>query len=108
VWSAVNVRRATALAERGRMNGAGRAAFEARREGKVGVYSYEQCREQLEEPYASLLKKNEAASAFFEAQPPSYRKRAGWWVVSAKAEATRLSRLEKLIDACARSRRLDD
>ena len=59
-----------------------------------------------QEPYAGLLKKNTAASTFFEAQPPSYRKVVGWWIVSAKKEETRLQRLQKLTDACARGKRL--
>jgi len=40
---------------------------------------------------------NRAAAAFFSAQTPSYRKKAIWWAVSAKQEATRLRRLEQLI-----------
>ena len=45
-----------------------------------------------------LCKANKAAWEFFEAQPPSYRKIAFWWVVSAKKEETRL-RLDKLIES---------
>ena len=89
-----------------RMCPAGIKAFAARLENKSGIYSYEQRRDQLEEPYAGLLKKNEAAWTFFEAQPPGYRKVLGWWIVSAKQEATRMSRLKILIDACARKERL--
>jgi uncharacterized protein YdeI (YjbR/CyaY-like superfamily) len=60
----------------------------------------------LVEPYASKLKKHKRASAFFDAQPPSYRKVVTWWIVSAKQEATRLKRLAKLIEASALGRRL--
>ena len=52
------------------------------------------------------MKRNEAASKFFDAQPPSYRKKLGWWVVSAKKEETRLLRLQKLIEESARGRRI--
>jgi uncharacterized protein YdeI (YjbR/CyaY-like superfamily) len=45
-------------------------------------------------------------ATLFEAQPPSYRKAVGWWVVSAKKEETRLKRLENLIEASARGRRV--
>ena len=69
----------------------------ARRENKSGVYSYEQRRDELEEPYAGILEKNKEAWSFFQSQPPSYRKAAGWWVISAKKEETRLKRLETLI-----------
>jgi uncharacterized protein YdeI (YjbR/CyaY-like superfamily) len=104
VWSAVNIKRAQALIQQGRMEAAGLEAFQARRENKSGIYSYEQRREQLEEPYNRLLKKNKAAWDFFQAQPPSYRKAVGWWVISAKKEETRLKRLEKLIEDSALGR----
>ncbi|MGH7938329.1 MAG: YdeI/OmpD-associated family protein, partial [Chthoniobacterales bacterium] len=61
---------------------------------------------ELEEPYGSLLGENDAASEFFRAQPPSYRKAISWWIVSAKREVTRQKRLQKLIDESARGRRL--
>ena len=105
-WSAVNIARARALAREGRMKLAGRKAFEARREHRYGIYSYEQRRDRLEEPYASLLKKNAAAWSFFEAQPPSYRKAVGWFVVSAKKEETRLKRLDRVIEHSAAGRRV--
>jgi uncharacterized protein YdeI (YjbR/CyaY-like superfamily) len=106
IWSAVNIARVKALAAEKRMRPAGVTAFAARRENKSGIYSYEQRRDRLEEPYAGLLKKNKAPWTFFEAQPPSYRKIIGWWVVSAKKDETRMDRLKKLIDACARGERL--
>lgn len=45
-----------------------------------------------------------AAWAFWQAQPPSYQKGAAWWVVSAKKDETRRSRLATLIDDCANGR----
>ena len=106
IWSAVNIRRVKVLTEEGRMRPAGLKAFAARLENKSGVYSYEQRRDQLEEPYAGLLKANKKAWAFFQAQPPYYRKTLGWWIVSAKREDTRLARLKTLADACAKGERL--
>lgn len=106
IWSAVNIRRVEALTNESRMLPAGLRAFAARKENKSGIYSYEQRRAELEEPYESLLRENEAAWEFFRAQPPSYRKALSWWVTSAKQEATRQKRLQKLIEECARGRRL--
>lgn len=106
IWSAVNLRRVRQLADQGLMRPAGLMAFEARRENRSGIYSYEQRRDRLEEPYASMLKKHKAAWAFFQAQPPGYRKVTGWWVVSAKKEETRLKRLDALIELSARGRRI--
>ena len=106
VWSAVNIRRVQVLTKEGRMQPAGKKAYQARRENKSGIYSYEQRRAQLETPYDRLLQENQAAWEFFQAQPPGYRKVVSWWVISAKLEATRLKRLEKLIEASARGRRI--
>ena len=106
IWSSVNIKHATALTDERRMRPAGAKAFAARRENKSGIYSYEQRREKLEEPYNSMLKKDKAAWDFFQAQPPGYRKMVGWWIISAKKEETRLKRLEKLIEQSARRKRL--
>jgi len=106
IWSAVNIARVAVLTKQKRMRPTGVAAFAARRENRSGIYSYEQRRDALEEPYASRLSKNRRASVFFDAQPPSYRKLMGWWIVSAKKEETRLARLEKLIEASARGERI--
>lgn len=103
-WSAVNVRRIEALEDEGRLQPAGRKAFEARLAEKSGTYSYEQLHGELVEPYAGMLRRNKAAWAFFQAQPPWYRKKAGWWVASAKKEETRLKRLAKLAEESAMGR----
>jgi uncharacterized protein YdeI (YjbR/CyaY-like superfamily) len=105
-WSKVNIRRVEALIEAGRMRPAGLAAYEARTEFKSGTYSYEQRPLEMPEPYAGLMKKNQAAWSFFQSQPPGYRKMMSWFVVSAKRDETRLTRLEKLIDYCARGERI--
>ena len=106
IWSAVNIRRMNELLAEGRVLPLGKEAFAARRENRSGIYSYEQRRDRLEEPYASLLKKNRKAWTFFEAQPAGSRKVMGWYVVSATKEETRLSRLKTLMDACERGKRL--
>jgi uncharacterized protein YdeI (YjbR/CyaY-like superfamily) len=102
IWSAVNIRRIEELTRGGRMRPAGVMAFEARRETHSRVYSYEQKHEGLSEPYACLLRKSKAAWKFFEARGLWYRKKASWWVMSAKKEETRAARLAKLIAASAR------
>lgn len=103
VWSAVNIKRVGELERQGLMKPSGLEAFAARRENRSGIYSYEQRTADLPEEYRRLVKKNKSAWKFFEAQPPSYRKAANWWVLSAKKEETRLKRLDKLIDYSARS-----
>ena len=102
IWSAVNIRRAEELTRAGRMRRAGVKAFEARSETRSRVYSYEQKHEGLSEPYAGALRKNFAAWKFFESRGTWYRKKASWWVMSAKKEETRTTRLAKLAAASAR------
>jgi uncharacterized protein YdeI (YjbR/CyaY-like superfamily) len=106
IWSATNIKRAKELARQKQMRPIGLKAFAARIENKSGVYSYEQRNTQLKQPYAKLLKKNEAAWKFFETQPPSYRKMIGWWIISARKEQTRMARLAKLISESVKGRRM--
>jgi uncharacterized protein YdeI (YjbR/CyaY-like superfamily) len=105
-WSAVNIKRAGELSEQGLMQTAGLKAFQAREENRSGIYSYEQRSPELPDHYGKKLKKNLAAWKFFRAQPPSYRKAANWWVVSAKKEETRLKRLDDLIQHSAHGQRI--
>ena len=106
IWSAINIKHAKELVRQKQMRPAGLTAFAARIENKSGIYSYEQRSTELSQPYANLLKKNEAAWNFFEKQPPSYRKMIGWWIISAKREETRMARLAKLISESAKGKRL--
>jgi uncharacterized protein YdeI (YjbR/CyaY-like superfamily) len=106
IWSAINMRRARALAKEKRMRPAGLEAFAARQENKIGVYSYEKRPAGLVEPYRSVLKKNRKAWAFYEAQPGSYKRAACWWILSAKKEETRRQRLARLVELSAGGRRI--
>jgi uncharacterized protein YdeI (YjbR/CyaY-like superfamily) len=108
IWSGVNIKRVQSLIEQGQMQPAGLKAYQARRENKSGIYSYEQRSAELEEPYHRLLKKNKDAWGFFQAQPASYRKAINWWIISAKKEETRLNRLEKLTVYSAQGQRLPE
>jgi uncharacterized protein YdeI (YjbR/CyaY-like superfamily) len=101
IWSAVNVSRVEVLTAEGRMRSAGLAAFALRRENRSGVYSFEQRSVELPAAYAARLAEHAAAEEFFGSRPPSYRKAAIWWVVSAKQEATREKRLATLIELSA-------
>jgi uncharacterized protein YdeI (YjbR/CyaY-like superfamily) len=103
-WSAVNIKRVEELERRGLMQTAGRRVYEARREDQSRTYGYEQRPPQLPDALARLLRRNNAAWAFFQTQPPSYRKVASWWVISAKKEETRLRRLRQLIADSAQGR----
>ena len=104
IWSGVNIARAKALIAAGLMQPAGMKAFAARRRNKSGIYSYEQRPQTLPEPYRRSLRQHPGAWRHFQAQTPSYRRAATWWVISAKKEETRLIRLERLRELCARQR----
>jgi uncharacterized protein YdeI (YjbR/CyaY-like superfamily) len=105
IWSLVNVRHVEALVAEGRMMPAGLAAFEARPENRSG-YSFEQRSVDFPEPFVTMLREHAAAFAFWEKQPPSYRKAAAWWVISAKQDATRHRRMQSLLDYHANSERI--
>jgi uncharacterized protein YdeI (YjbR/CyaY-like superfamily) len=107
VWSSINIKRVAELSKDGLMKPAGIKAFEARKENKSGIYSYEQRKAELDEPYEKRLRQNEKAWKFFQAQSPAYRKMVYWWIVSAKKEETRLQRLAKLIELSAKSKKIE-
>lgn len=107
VWSKRNIERARELIEEGRMTPAGRKAFEARREDRSSLYSYERGHEPALDPaYERELRGNRDAWSFFEASAPSYRRAAIHWVMSAKREETRRRRLATLAEDSARGRRV--
>ncbi|MGH2547134.1 MAG: YdeI/OmpD-associated family protein [Actinomycetota bacterium] len=105
-WSERNVKRARELIELGLMAPAGLRAFEARRDNLIGIYSYEQRPRELPATYARPFRANARAWKAWRAMPPSYRKAATWWVMSAKRKETRERRLVTLIETTARGERI--
>jgi uncharacterized protein YdeI (YjbR/CyaY-like superfamily) len=104
-WSAINIANVERLRAEGRMRPAGEAAFARRRDDKTAIYSYEQRKNpQLEPEEQAQLEANADAWAYFSARPPSYRKPAIWWVISAKKPETRARRLATLIADSAAGR----
>jgi uncharacterized protein YdeI (YjbR/CyaY-like superfamily) len=98
IWSAKNIARFHELAAEGRVEPAGQRAFDERDVARTNQYSFEQERVSFDRAQAREFRANKKAWAFFQSQPPSYRKPAIWWVVSAKKEETRARRLATLID----------
>jgi uncharacterized protein YdeI (YjbR/CyaY-like superfamily) len=105
-WSLVNIARAKELVKLGLMCPAGLRAFKQRDE-KAAAYSYEQ-REtaKLDAAAEREFQRHPKAWEFFQQQPRSYRKTAIFWVVSAKREETRRTRLSTLIDDSEHDRRI--
>lgn len=106
-WSAVNIRRVRKLMAQGRMKPPGLRAFRERDERKTRLYSYERGHATLDPDLNACLRANRKASAFFDAQPPGYRKVAIHWIMSAKKEETRARRLARLIERSSSGARLD-
>jgi uncharacterized protein YdeI (YjbR/CyaY-like superfamily) len=106
-WSAVNIERVGKLCEAGLMRPAGIEAFSHQADERSAIYSYEQRHNAaLDDELAAEFQANTEAWHFFESQPPSYRKAATWWVISAKKDETRRCRLATLISDSARHRRI--
>ena len=59
---------------------------------------------ELAPEYEERIRADAAAWHYWSARPPSYRKAAVWWVVSAKREETRERRLARLIEHSRKGR----
>jgi uncharacterized protein YdeI (YjbR/CyaY-like superfamily) len=106
-WSAINIAKVAELRAQGRLTPAGEAAFAARREDRSAVYSYERRHEAaFDAEQEATFRASETAWEWFEAQSPSYRTMATFWVVSAKRPETRAKRLAALIECSAERRRI--
>jgi uncharacterized protein YdeI (YjbR/CyaY-like superfamily) len=106
VWSAINIKRFGELEALGLVHPAGRAAFEKRDEARSRIYSYENRSHGFDAAHETEFRKHKLAWTFFEAQPPSYRKTAAFWVMSAKRDETRERRLTALIERSRNRERL--
>lgn len=106
IWSKINIDKMEKLSSEGRMQPAGLKAFEARKEERSRVYSYEQEEDaQLDAAEEKAFRANKKAWDFFMTQAPSYRKTAFHWVVRSKKEETRKKRMAQLIDESAQGLR---
>jgi uncharacterized protein YdeI (YjbR/CyaY-like superfamily) len=106
IWSAVNIKRIQELMEERRLHPAGKKAFLERDPSRAGLYSFENQPQSLPKDQEKRFRADRQAWAFFEAQPPGYRRTAIWWVVSAKRDETKERRLLQLIEDSAAGRRL--
>ena len=89
------------------MKPSGLRVFQERDERKTRQYSSEREQGKLDPALDAALRADRTASAFFDAQPPGYRKIAAFWVMSAKKEETRARRLAHLIERSASGARID-
>lgn len=97
IWSAINIKKVEDLTKAGLMKAAGQKAFELRKEDRSAIYSHEKETAILDPAYETQFKSHPKAWEFFNNQVPSYKKVMLHWIMSAKQEKTRISRLEKTI-----------
>ena len=105
-WSRVNLEHYARLDGEGRIRPPGADAFARFDPGKHAPYSFEARETAFSPELERRFRAHPAAWAFFEAQPPGYRRTATHWVTSAKREETRLRRLDELIEVSADQTRL--
>lgn len=106
VWSAINIKRFQELEQMGLVHESGRAAFAARDEQRSRIYAYENRSLGLDEARQAEFRSHKRAWNFFETQAPWYRRTAAYWVMSAKREDTKDSRLKTLIAHSQKGERL--
>ena len=105
IWSAINIKRTKELSKQGLMHPAGLEAFEKRDDDRSAIYSYEQRKTaKLPSEFEKQFRAKTEAWAFFQSQPPWYRRTSTYWIISAKKEETRRKRLATLIDCSLRKR----
>jgi uncharacterized protein YdeI (YjbR/CyaY-like superfamily) len=106
IWSDINIKKVEELTKAELMMPEGQKAFDFRKENKSRIYSHEKEASTLTKEYEQQFKKNKVAWNFFNAQSPTYKKVMIHWIMNAKQEATRLSRLEKTIKISGLEKRM--
>lgn len=104
-WSAININKVEELTKAGLMKPAGLKAYGFRTEKRS--YSYEKETLLLDEAYEKQFRTSKVAWDFFMKQAPSYKKLMIHWIMSAKQEKTRQSRLEKIIHTSGQQKRMN-
>ena len=106
IWSAVNIEKMERLEKAGLMTTEGQKAFSLRTESRSKMYAYEKETVILDLKFETQFRENELAWGFFDRQAPSYKNVMIHWIMSAKQETTRLTRLHKTIAESEQQRRM--
>lgn len=105
-WSRKNIETVEKLLEEGRMQPAGREAWEQREEKNSARASYERGELSLKKEYEERIRAHPEAWTFFQELAPSYTRSSVKWVMSAKQEKTRRRRLGILIESCKKGEKI--
>lgn len=103
-WSAVNLAKVEELRAAGRMHPAGLRAHERRDRRRDASYSYERPELALEAEMLRRFQDAGAAWADWQGRPPSFRRQATYWVMSAKRPETRERRFAELLQSASAGR----
>ncbi|MFT4627587.1 MAG: hypothetical protein ACI8PZ_006273 [Myxococcota bacterium] len=106
VWSQRNIDLVERLVADGRMTTAGLAAFAFKDVHPDSGYAIATLDGVLSDPMIARFTENAGAWAFYQEQPPGYRRHSARWVTSAKREETRERRLATLIEDSANGLRI--
>ncbi|HEX8517531.1 MAG TPA: YdeI/OmpD-associated family protein [Bacteroidia bacterium] len=105
-WSSVNIKKMADLKDKNLLWPAGIEAFEKRKEERSAIYAYEKAPMKFSVEFEKKFKANKKAYAFFQTLSPSVQRVSTHWVMSAKQEKTRQSRMESLISASEAGRKI--
>jgi uncharacterized protein YdeI (YjbR/CyaY-like superfamily) len=105
-WSNINIKKVEELRKKGLMKNPGLEIYKNRKDSKSGIYSFENQITRLDDNFERIFITNVIAWDFFVKQAPSYQKTRSHWIMSAKQEKTKISRLNKLIKASENHTRL--
>jgi hypothetical protein len=86
------------LIKEGKVQRSGLASFKERLQERSGIYSFEQDRHKLSPAFLKTFKVNKKAWQYFSSKALWYQRTAIHWVMSARQEATRLKRLQILVN----------
>jgi uncharacterized protein YdeI (YjbR/CyaY-like superfamily) len=99
IWSISNQKRVEKLISEGRMTEAGLAKVrEAKENGEWEAAQNRENTDDLPSDLEDALTNNPKAFIHFKDLPPSQKKQLIYWISSARTEATRQTRLQKILD----------
>lgn len=106
IWSAINIKKIEDLSKKGLLKPEGLLIFQKRTEHKSGIYSHENETKVLPPDFEKKFKANKKAWKFFNDQAPSYQKVMIHWIMTAKQDTTRMTRLNKTIEVSQAQKRM--
>jgi uncharacterized protein YdeI (YjbR/CyaY-like superfamily) len=106
IWSTINIKKVEELTRAGLMHPAGLKAYSYRTEGRSEIYSSGKENVSLDDVYEKQFREDVMAWDFFVNQAPYYKKAVIHWIMRARQEKTRQSRLKKTIHQSRQQKRL--